>query len=115
MWVTGIILFLLLMVISFLGYILPWGQMSYWGAVVITNLISVIPFFGKSIIAWLWGGFSISNLTLNRFFILHYILPFLLLGISFLHIFFLHTVGSKNPINVESWNCSVTFIFNRMF
>jgi ubiquinol-cytochrome c reductase cytochrome b subunit len=111
MWVTGIILFLLLMVISFLGYILPWGQMSYWGAVVITNLISVIPFFGKSIIAWLWGGFSISNPTLNRFFILHYILPFLLLGISFLHIFFLHTVGSKNPINVESWNCSVICIF----
>ena len=88
LWVTGIILFLFLMLTSFLGYILPWGQMSYWGAVVITNLVSVIPFCGDAIVTWLWGGFSVSNPTLNRFFVLHYLFPFLLSGISFLHIIF---------------------------
>ena len=77
LWITGIILFLFLMLTSFLGYILPWGQMSYWGAVVITNLVSVIPFCGNFIVTWLWGGFSVSNPTLNRFFVLHYLFPFL--------------------------------------
>ena len=109
LWITGIFLFLLLMFISFLGYILPWGQMSYWGAVVITNLVSVIPFCGNIIVTWLWGGFSVSNPTLNRFFILHYLLPFLLVGVSGLHIIFLHIGGSKNPINCEAWNTSTNF------
>ncbi len=76
LWVTGIVLFLFLMLTSFLGYILPWGQMSYWGAVVITNLVAVIPSCGEDIVTWLWGGFSVSNPTLNRFFVLHYLFPF---------------------------------------
>ena len=108
-WLSGILLFIILMLISFLGYILPWGQMSYWGAVVITNLLTAIPFFGEYILLWLWGGFSVANPTLKRFFILHYFCPFLLVGLSCLHIYVLHLEGSKNTINLESWHCQTTF------
>nr|YP_010890091.1 cytochrome b [Gymnopraia lapislazula]WJJ70115.1 cytochrome b [Gymnopraia lapislazula] len=100
-WFVGIILFLLLMITSFLGYVLPWGQMSYWGATVITNFISAIPYIGNTILLWLWGGFSIGNPTLNRFYSFHFISPFIILIFIFLHIYFLHKVGSSNPENID--------------
>lgn len=86
-----------MMATAFMGYVLPWGQMSYWGATVITNLFSAIPIVGESIVTWLWGGFSIDNPTLNRFFALHYLLPFIIVGLVILHIWALHTHGSNNP------------------
>lgn len=97
-WIIGISIFILSIATAFLGYVLPWGQMSFWGATVITNLISTIPFIGIDIVQWIWGGFSIRNATLNRFFSLHFILPFLILIIVIIHIFFLHLTGSINPI-----------------
>jgi quinol-cytochrome oxidoreductase complex cytochrome b subunit len=89
-WVTGVIIFILMMATAFMGYILPWGQMSFWGATVITNLFSAIPVIGKTIVFWLWGGFSVDNATLNRFFSLHYLLPFLIIGLVITHIAILH-------------------------
>jgi ubiquinol-cytochrome c reductase cytochrome b subunit len=89
------------MATAFMGYVLPWGQMSFWGATVITNLFSAIPVVGHAIVEWLWGGFSVSNSTLNRFFSLHYLLPFLIAGLTIVHLSLLHTTGSNNPIGIN--------------
>jgi ubiquinol-cytochrome c reductase cytochrome b/c1 subunit len=101
LWMIGVVLLLLMMATAFMGYVLPWGQMSYWGATVITNLFSAIPVVGDSIVTWLWGGFSVDNPTLNRFFSLHYLLPFVLTGVIFLHIVALHITGSNNPLGID--------------
>ncbi len=100
-WVSGVIIFLLMMATAFLGYVLPWGQMSFWGATVITNLFSAIPIIGPGIVEWLWGGFSVDNATLNRFFSLHFILPFVIVAAVILHLAFLHDVGSNNPLGIN--------------
>ncbi len=101
-WYTGVVIFVVMMAIAFMGYVLPWGQMSFWGATVITNLFTAIPYVGESIAYWLWGGFSVDNATLNRFFSLHYLLPFVLLGLVVLHLALLHFEGSGNPLGVYS-------------
>ena len=101
LWWIGVIIFLLAMATAFMGYVLPWGQMSFWGATVITNLFSAIPVIGPKIVLGLWGGFSVDNPTLNRFFALHFILPFIIVAIVLLHLVALHTVGSNNPTGVE--------------
>lgn len=101
LWFFGVIIFLLMMATAFLGYVLPWGQMSYWGATVITNLFSAIPVIGEKIVTWLWGGFSVANPTLNRFFALHYLLPFIILAMVILHVVALHVHGSNNPKGIE--------------
>jgi ubiquinol-cytochrome c reductase cytochrome b/c1 subunit len=101
LWILGVIIMLLMMATAFMGYVLPWGQMSYWGATVITNLFSAFPIVGESIVTWLWGGFSVDNATLNRFFSLHYLLPFVLVGVVFLHIAALHITGSNNPLGID--------------
>lgn len=111
LWHIGIIIFLTMMATAFTGYVLPWGQMSYWGATVITNLFSAIPIIGKSIVTWLWGGFSVDNPTLNRFFALHYLLPFIIVALVMLHLIALHRHGSNNPkgIDVKSNKDTITF------
>ncbi len=101
LWIIGIFIFLAMMATAFLGYVLPWGQMSFWGATVITNLFSVVPFFGESIVQWLWGGFSVDNPTLNKFFSFHYLLPFVIFALVFLHLWALHTHKSSNPLGIE--------------
>ena len=101
LWWLGIIIFLLMIATAFLGYTLPWGQMSFWGATVITNLFSAIPLVGDNIVTWLLGGFSIDNPTLNRFYSFHYLLPFIIVGVVFLHIIALHKVGSNNPVGID--------------
>jgi ubiquinol-cytochrome c reductase cytochrome b subunit len=101
LWMLGVVILLLMMATAFMGYVLPWGQMSYWGATVITNLFSAIPLVGKSIVTWLWGGFAVDNPTLNRFFSLHYLLPFVIVGVVFLHVVALHITGSNNPLGIE--------------
>nr|WCH57661.1 apocytochrome b [Hypnea sp.] len=101
-WVLGVLILLLMIITAFIGYVLPWGQMSLWGATVITNLVSAIPVIGNSIVTWLWGGFSVDNATLNRFFSLHYLLPFIISAASIVHIAILHQNGSGNPLGVES-------------
>ena len=101
LWIFGVLILLLMMATAFMGYVLPWGQMSYWGATVITNLFSAIPVVGESIVTWLWGGFSVDNPTLNRFFALHYLLPFLIVAFVGLHLIALHTFGSNNPTGIE--------------
>jgi len=101
LWILGVVLLLLMMATAFLGYTLPWGQMSYWAATVITNLFSAIPWFGHPIVTWLWGGFSVDNPTLNRFYSLHYLLPFVILGVVVLHVAALHVTGSNNPLGIE--------------
>ena len=98
-----------MMATAFMGYVLPWGQMSFWGATVITNLFSAIPFIGGSIVEWLWGGFSVDNATLNRFFSLHYLMPFAIAGLTLVHLSLLHTVGSNNPLGVNTNVDSVSF------
>lgn len=100
-WMIGVVLLLLMMATAFMGYVLPWGQMSFWGATVITNLFSAIPVVGHGIVTWLWGGFAVANPTLNRFFSLHYLLPFIIVGVVFLHVMALHTVGSNNPLGID--------------
>ena len=100
-WFFGIIIFLLMMATAFMGYVLPWGQMSFWGATVITNLFSAIPVIGETIVTWLWGGFAVANPTLNRFFALHYLLPFIIVAMVILHITALHVHGSSNKTGVE--------------
>jgi len=102
LWYSGITIFILMMATAFLGYVLPWGQMSFWGATVITNLFSAIPVAGPSIAEWLWGGFSVNNATLNRFFSLHYLLPFLIAGMSIMHLTLLHHSASGNPLGIQS-------------
>lgn len=100
-WFLGLFIFLAMMATAFMGYVLPWGQMSFWGATVITNLFSAIPLIGESIVQWLWGGFAVGDPTLNRFFVLHYLLPFIIVAIVILHIIALHVHGSNNPTGVE--------------
>jgi len=100
LWCSGVLIFILMMAIAFMGYVLPWGQMSFWGATVITNLFSAIPLIGGDIVEWLWGGFSVSNPTLNRFFSLHFFLPFVLVGLVLLHLILLHETGSNNPLGI---------------
>ncbi len=100
-WIIGIIIYLLMMAAAFMGYVLPWGQMSFWGATVITNLFSAIPLVGEGIVTWLWGGYSVDNPTLTRFFTLHYLIPFLILGLVVLHIWALHVPGNNNPIGID--------------
>lgn len=102
LWMLGLVIFLLMMATAFMGYVLPWGQMSFWGATVITNLFSAIPIVGDYIVTLLWGGFSVDNPTLNRFFSLHYLLPFLITGVVILHIWALHLPGSNNPLGIET-------------
>nr|AMO27014.1 cytochrome b [Amynthas sp. 2 LZ-2016] len=101
-WNLGVILFILTMATAFTGYVLPWGQMSFWGATVITNLFSAIPYIGKTLVEWIWGGFAVDNATLNRFFSFHFILPFIIIGTTILHIMFLHQTGSNNPIGINA-------------
>ena len=101
LWWLGIIIFLLMIATAFLGYTLPWGQMSFWGATVITNLFSAIALVGDNIVTWLWGGFSVDNPTLNRFYSLHFLLPFIIVAVVFLHIVALHKFGSNNPIGID--------------
>nr|YP_010128472.1 cytochrome b [Aleyrodes shizuokensis]QPO06182.1 cytochrome b [Aleyrodes shizuokensis] len=100
-WLTGVIIFLLLMMIAFMGYILPWGQMSLWGATVITNLLSSIPVWGEMIVYWIWGGYSVGNPTLIRFFSFHFFFPFFMIFVIFLHLIFLHGTGSGNPLGLS--------------
>ena len=102
LWWLGLVIFLAMMATAFMGYVLPWGQMSFWGATVITNLFSAIPVIGQPIVTWLWGGFSVDNPTLNRFFALHYLLPFVIFAVVFVHLWALHTVKSGNPLGVEA-------------
>ncbi len=102
LWILGVMIFLLMMATAFIGYVLPWGQMSLWGATVITNLFSAIPFVGESIVTLLWGGFSVDNPTLTRFFALHYLLPFVIFAVVFLHIWALHVTGSNNPLGIDT-------------
>lgn len=109
LWYSGILIFFLMMATGFMGYVLPWGQMSFWGATVITNLFSAIPFVGPAIVEWLWGGFSVDNATLNRFFSLHYLLPFILAALAGLHIVILHISGSNNPLGIRSVNDYIQF------
>ena len=104
LWILGVIIYLLMMATGFMGYVLPWGQMSFWGATVITNLFSAIPLVGESITTWLWGGYSVDNPTLNRFVSLHYLLPFMIAGVAVLHVWALHVVGQNNPDGVEVKN-----------
>ncbi len=102
LWYSGIVIFFLMRAAAFMGYVLPWGQMSFWGATVITNLFSAIPGVGNSIVQLLWGGFSVDNPTLNRFFSLHYFVPFIIAGVAFLHLILLHQNGSNNPLGINS-------------
>ncbi|MDE2385412.1 MAG: cytochrome b/b6 [Alphaproteobacteria bacterium] len=101
LWMIGVIIYLIMMATAFMGYVLPWGNMSFWGAKVITNLFSAIPFVGTEITTWLWGGYAVDNPTLNRFFSLHYLLPFVLAGVVILHIWALHVPGNNNPTGIE--------------
>lgn len=100
-WNTGVILLFLTMATAFLGYVLPWGQISFWGATVITNLLSAIPYVGKIMVEWVWGGFAVDNATLTRFFALHFLLPFAIAGLVVLHLLFLHETGSNNPLGLN--------------
>src|SRR5476651_1864399 len=101
LWLLGVLIFILMMATAFMGYVLPWGQMSFWGATVITNLFSAIPLVGQHIVTWLWGGFAIDNPTLNRFYALHYLLPFVIVAVVALHVVALHVHGSNNPIGID--------------
>nr|YP_010952916.1 cytochrome b [Empoascanara defecta]WMQ52359.1 cytochrome b [Empoascanara defecta] len=108
-WITGVLIMLLTMATAFLGYVLPWGQMSFWGATVITNLLSAFPYIGPTLVNWIWGGFAVDNATLNRFFSLHFMLPFIITLMVVIHIFFLHTTGSNNPIGLNSNSDKIPF------
>jgi len=109
LWGSGVIIFLLMMATAFMGYVLPWGQMSFWGATVITNLFSAVPFVGGAIVEWLWGGFSVDNATLNRFYSLHYLMPFVITGLVLVHLSLLHTHGSNNPLGINKNVDTVSF------
>lgn len=100
-WTIGVLLLLVVIATAFLGYVLPWGQISLWGATVITNLLSAVPYLGNEIVKWLWGGFSVDNATLNRFFTLHFLIPFVIAAIVIIHLLFLHQTGSNNPIGIN--------------
>ena len=102
LWILGVIILVLMMATAFMGYVLPWGQMGFWGATVITNLFSAIPWIGEEIVIWLWGGFSVDNPTLNRFYSLHYLFPFLIVAVVVLHLWALHRFGSNNPLGIDA-------------
>lgn len=102
LWSSGVVIFILMMATAFMGYVLPWGQMSFWGATVITNLFSAVPVIGETIAQWIWGGFSVDNPTLNRFFSLHYLLPFAITGLVLIHLTLLHQVGSSDPVSGDN-------------
>nr|AEW22913.1 cytochrome b [Solea solea] len=108
-WNIGVILLMLVMATAFVGYVLPWGQMSFWGATVITNLLSAIPYVGNTLVQWIWGGFSVDNATLTRFFTFHFLLPFILAAVTLLHLFFLHETGSNNPTGLTSAGDKIPF------
>nr|YP_004733957.1 cytochrome b [Pelochelys cantorii]AEI26031.1 cytochrome b [Pelochelys cantorii]AEI26044.1 cytochrome b [Pelochelys cantorii]ANG44824.1 cytochrome b [Pelochelys cantorii]WEU54021.1 cytochrome b [Pelochelys cantorii]WFG80003.1 cytochrome b [Pelochelys cantorii] len=108
-WNTGVMLLLLTMATAFMGYVLPWGQMSFWGATVITNLLSAIPYIGTTMVQWVWGGFSVDNATLTRFFTLHFLLPFMITGLTMIHLLFLHETGSNNPTGLNSNTDKIPF------
>jgi ubiquinol-cytochrome c reductase cytochrome b subunit len=108
-WIAGVILLFLVIATAFIGYVLPWGQMSFWGATVITNLLSAIPYLGKYLVQWVWGGFAVDNATLSRFFALHFLLPFLVAGLIIVHLLFLHQTGSNNPLGVVSNSNKIPF------
>nr|YP_010485117.1 cytochrome b [Hemidactylus almakhwah]UVW80898.1 cytochrome b [Hemidactylus almakhwah] len=108
-WNTGVLLLFLTMAAAFMGYVLPWGQMSFWGATVITNLLSAIPYIGTSLVEWLWGGFAVGNATLTRFFTFHFLLPFLILATMMLHLLFLHETGSNNPTGLNTNSDKIPF------
>nr|ABF02231.1 cytochrome b [Philypnodon grandiceps]ABF02232.2 cytochrome b [Philypnodon grandiceps]ABF02238.1 cytochrome b [Philypnodon grandiceps]ABF02278.2 cytochrome b [Philypnodon grandiceps]ABF02279.2 cytochrome b [Philypnodon grandiceps] len=101
-WNIGVVLFLLVMMTAFVGYVLPWGQMSFWGATVITNLLSAVPYVGNTLVQWIWGGFSVDNATLTRFFTFHFLFPFIVAAVTILHLLFLHETGSNNPVGLNS-------------
>jgi len=109
LWNIGVVIYLILIGTAFLGYVLPWGQISYWAATVITNLLSAIPILGTILVEWVWGGFAVSNPTLTRFFALHYLIPFIVLGLVVLHLFFLHQRGRSNPLGISSNTNKVPF------
>lgn len=109
LWFSGITIFLIMMLTAFIGYVLPWGQMSFWGATVITNFLSAVPYIGNDIVQWVWGGFSVGNATLNRFFSLHYLFPFLLAGLILVHLVLLHSTGSSSPIGLNTNTDKVPF------
>nr|ALO76767.1 cytochrome b [Sciobius sp. SCI01] len=108
-WMTGVTIFFMVMATAFLGYVLPWGQMSFWGATVITNLVSAIPYLGNTIVQWIWGGFAVDNATLTRFFVLHFMLPFIVSALVMIHLLFLHQTGSSNPMGTQSNMDKTTF------
>nr|ALO77154.1 cytochrome b [Anaspis sp. ANA02] len=101
-WTVGVLIFFLVMATAFLGYVLPWGQMSFWGATVITNLVSAIPYLGTTIVQWIWGGFAVDNATLTRFFAFHFLFPFIVTALILIHLLFLHQTGSNNPLGTNS-------------
>nr|AYR05172.1 cytochrome b [Coleoptera sp. ACP-2013] len=101
-WMIGVTIFFIVMATAFLGYVLPWGQMSFWGATVITNLLSAIPYLGTMIVQWIWGGFAVDNATLTRFFTFHFLFPFIVLALMIIHLLFLHQTGSNNPLGTQS-------------
>nr|ABY48216.1 cytochrome b [Xantusia bezyi]ABY48217.1 cytochrome b [Xantusia bezyi] len=108
-WNIGVILLFLVMATAFVGYVLPWGQMSFWGATVITNLLSAIPYIGTTLVQWIWGGFSVDNATLTRFFAFHFILPFIIIAMTMLHLLFLHETGSNNPTGLNANTDKISF------
>nr|NP_739671.1 cytochrome b [Cataetyx rubrirostris]BAC23215.1 cytochrome b [Cataetyx rubrirostris] len=108
-WNVGVVLLLLVMMTAFVGYVLPWGQMSFWGATVITNLLSAIPYVGNALVQWIWGGFSVDNATLTRFFAFHFLFPFVIAAASVIHILFLHETGSNNPTGLNSNADKISF------
>lgn len=112
LWNIGVVIYLLLIGTAFLGYVLPWGQMSYWAATVITNLLYVVPYLGKIIVEWVWGGFAVSNPTLTRFYALHYLLPFVISALVIIHIFYLHIKGRSNPLGIDSSTNKVSFHYH---
>nr|AAA57196.1 cytochrome b [Opsopoeodus emiliae] len=108
-WNIGVVLLLLVMMTAFVGYVLPWGQMSFWGATVITNLLSAVPYMGDALVQWIWGGFSVDNATLTRFFAFHFLFPFVIAGATILHLLFLHETGSNNPTGLNSNMDKISF------
>jgi ubiquinol-cytochrome c reductase cytochrome b/c1 subunit len=111
LWILGVVLLLLMIITGFMGYVLPWGQMSFWAATVITNLFSAIPGVGESIVSWLWGGYAVGNPTLNRFYALHYLMPFVIAAVVVLHVWALHVVGQNNPTGIEPKSAQDTVAF----
>ena len=108
-WNIGVTLYLLTIATAFMGYVLPWGQIRFWGATVITNLLSTIPYIGTSLVEWIWGGFAVDNATLNRFFSFHFVLPFAIIGLVVLHLIFLHQTGSNNPLGYNRDSDRISF------